>query len=129
VCSIFKHFIIYNYFLSTLFQGKQLKNWKPDTREEDFKKDPHSFIFHRGTVGKNIMHLVTDMRRVMEPYTASSLKVIFSFGKWGQGAGFRFRLFYRSFFIISLTGEKSQCVKRLCQCGWTIECITLFGIQ
>ncbi|CAC5381337.1 SSF1_2 [Mytilus coruscus] len=43
--------------------------------EEEFKKAPHSFVFHRGHVGKNIKQLITDMRHVMEPYTASKLKV------------------------------------------------------
>lgn len=43
--------------------------------EEEYKKYPHSFVFHRGKIGKNIFELVRDTRRLMEPYTASSLKV------------------------------------------------------
>lgn len=43
--------------------------------EEVFGAVPHSFVFHRGQVGKNVGQLVEDMRRVMEPYTAESLKV------------------------------------------------------
>ncbi|KAI4875021.1 hypothetical protein NFI96_013613, partial [Prochilodus magdalenae] len=43
--------------------------------EEEYGTVPHSFVFHRGLVGKNVDQLVTDMRRVMEPYTAKSLKV------------------------------------------------------
>ena len=44
-------------------------------REEEYKHAPHSFVFHRGHVGKAIRQLVADMRRVMEPYTASRLRV------------------------------------------------------
>ncbi|XP_070581945.1 suppressor of SWI4 1 homolog [Ptychodera flava] len=36
---------------------------------------PHSFVVHRGLVGSNIRQLVVDMRKVMEPYTASNLRV------------------------------------------------------
>lgn len=43
--------------------------------EEELKKAPHSFVFQRGHVGKNIKQLITDVRHVMEPYTASKLKV------------------------------------------------------
>uniref|UniRef100_A0A3B4CIV6 Brix domain-containing protein n=1 Tax=Pygocentrus nattereri TaxID=42514 RepID=A0A3B4CIV6_PYGNA len=43
--------------------------------EEEYGTVPHSFVFHRGLVGKNVDQLVTDMRRVMEPYTARALKV------------------------------------------------------
>ncbi|XP_061568591.1 suppressor of SWI4 1 homolog [Cololabis saira] len=43
--------------------------------EETYSSVPHSFVFHRGQVGKNVGQLVLDMRRVMEPYTAESLKV------------------------------------------------------
>ncbi|XP_010899504.2 suppressor of SWI4 1 homolog [Esox lucius] len=43
--------------------------------EEVFGSAPHSFVFHRGQVGKNVGQLVADMRRVMEPFTAESLKV------------------------------------------------------
>ncbi|KAJ8254042.1 hypothetical protein COCON_G00206540 [Conger conger] len=43
--------------------------------QEDYGTVPHSFVFHRGQVGKNVAQLVQDMRRVMEPFTAESLKV------------------------------------------------------
>ncbi|KAL8619200.1 hypothetical protein ACOMHN_049982 [Nucella lapillus] len=44
-------------------------------REEAFSKAPHSFVFHRGKVGKNIRQLVMDCRRIFDPYTAMKLKV------------------------------------------------------
>ncbi|XP_027010958.1 suppressor of SWI4 1 homolog [Tachysurus fulvidraco] len=43
--------------------------------EETYASVPHSFVFHRGLIGKNVEELMMDMRRVMEPYTAQSLKV------------------------------------------------------
>ncbi|XP_064171140.1 suppressor of SWI4 1 homolog [Anguilla rostrata] len=43
--------------------------------QEDYSTVPHSFVFHRGQIGKNVAQLVQDMRRVMEPFTAESLKV------------------------------------------------------
>ncbi|XP_047427879.1 suppressor of SWI4 1 homolog [Mugil cephalus] len=43
--------------------------------EETYGAVPHSFVFHRGQVGKNVGDLIVDVRRVMEPYTAESLKV------------------------------------------------------
>ncbi|XP_029292847.1 LOW QUALITY PROTEIN: suppressor of SWI4 1 homolog [Cottoperca gobio] len=43
--------------------------------EEIYGAIPHSFVFHRGQIGKNVGQLIEDVRRVMEPYTAESLKV------------------------------------------------------
>ncbi|XP_043956254.1 suppressor of SWI4 1 homolog [Gambusia affinis] len=43
--------------------------------EDAYRSVPHSFVFHRGQVGKNVGQLVQDMRKVMQPYTAESLKV------------------------------------------------------
>ncbi|XP_043938260.1 suppressor of SWI4 1 homolog [Protopterus annectens] len=43
--------------------------------KEEFSSVPHSFVFHRGPIGKNVHQLILDVRRVMEPYTAVSLKV------------------------------------------------------
>ncbi|XP_071325593.1 suppressor of SWI4 1 homolog [Trachinotus anak] len=43
--------------------------------EQTYGAVPHSFVFHRGQVGKNVGQLILDVRRVMEPFTAESLKV------------------------------------------------------
>lgn len=43
---------------------------------EELKCAPHSFVFHRGAVGESIMQLTLDFRKVMEPFTASSLKAM-----------------------------------------------------
>ncbi|XP_043091490.1 suppressor of SWI4 1 homolog [Puntigrus tetrazona] len=43
--------------------------------EETYSSVPHTFVFHRGQIGRNVTQLEADMRRVMEPFTARSLKV------------------------------------------------------
>ncbi|CAL8265329.1 unnamed protein product [Gadus morhua 'NCC'] len=44
-------------------------------QEESFATVPHSFVFHRGLIGKNVSQLVLDMRRIMQPFTAEAMKV------------------------------------------------------
>lgn len=46
-----------------------------DVTEEEVSKVPHSFVMHRGDVGKSVLQLEMDIRHVMEPYTATKLKV------------------------------------------------------
>ena len=61
-----------------LQKGKSVKKAKVGqayANEEELTKAPHSFVFQRGHVGKNIGRLIRDMRQVMEPFTASGLKV------------------------------------------------------
>ncbi|XP_034567344.1 suppressor of SWI4 1 homolog [Notolabrus celidotus] len=43
--------------------------------EETYGVIPHSFVFHRGQIGKNVGQLIQDVRRIMMPYTAESLKI------------------------------------------------------
>ena len=43
--------------------------------KEELVKAPHSFVFHRGLSGDHIVDLTKDFRKVMEPFTASSLKI------------------------------------------------------
>ncbi|KAM6294096.1 LOW QUALITY PROTEIN: suppressor of SWI4 1 homolog [Aegotheles albertisi] len=40
-----------------------------------FGSVPHSFVFPRGRVGGGVRQLSTDLRRVLEPYTARALRV------------------------------------------------------
>ncbi|CAH1795415.1 unnamed protein product [Owenia fusiformis] len=54
---------------------KTIGRGQSDAAEEAFKGSPHTLVIHRGLVGKNVGHLVHDFRRVMEPFTASKLKV------------------------------------------------------
>ncbi|XP_033643632.1 suppressor of SWI4 1 homolog [Asterias rubens] len=42
--------------------------------ESVYGKAPHTFVFHRGVVGKSVFQLLLDTRRTMEPYTASNLR-------------------------------------------------------
>ena len=61
--------------------GKKTRENKRKQKEIDFDpyldKQPHSLIIHNpgSRVGKNTQHLVANMRNVMEPFTASSVKV------------------------------------------------------
>lgn len=87
---------------------------------------PHSFVFHRGEIGKNVEQLVMDMRQVMAPYTAQSLKVfnllhVFSAvkkrsAKWCFVFNCRF---------LCPVGSKEKRLKRLCNSGRTIGGHTL----
>ncbi|CAM4611193.1 unnamed protein product [Lepidochelys kempii] len=43
--------------------------------QDQFANVPHSFVFHRGRVGRSLQQLILDVRRVMEPFTASTLQV------------------------------------------------------
>ncbi|NWY55346.1 SSF1 protein, partial [Chionis minor] len=60
---------------------RQSKNQKKERAaavqraQQEFGTVPHSFVFHRGRVGKNVRQLIADVRKVMEPYTARALKV------------------------------------------------------
>lgn len=60
------------------FQTKNQKKARSTANhvaEEVYGGVPHSFVFHRGQIGKNVGQLIMDVRRVMEPFTAESLKV------------------------------------------------------
>ncbi|KAG9488504.1 suppressor of SWI4 1 homolog [Eleutherodactylus coqui] len=54
---------------------KKLKANAVHNAEEEYSSVPHSFVFHRGQIGKNVQQLIQDVRRAMEPFTASSLTV------------------------------------------------------
>lgn len=57
------------------FSCSQSKKGKGTEEPETLKKAPHSFVIKRGKVGKNCGELLRDFRKIMEPYTASSLTV------------------------------------------------------
>ena len=42
---------------------------------ETLTKAPHSFVIHRGLPSKHTSDLTKDFRRLMEPFTATQLKV------------------------------------------------------
>lgn len=51
------------------------KNPNRSTEPEELVSAPHSFVIHKGLPGGHSMELTKDFRKVMEPFTASSLKV------------------------------------------------------
>ncbi|XP_055649205.1 LOW QUALITY PROTEIN: uncharacterized protein LOC101923740 [Falco peregrinus] len=54
---------------------KQEREAARQRAQQAFGTVPHSFVFPRGRVGRNVRQLLTDVRKVMEPYTARALKV------------------------------------------------------
>ena len=54
-------------------QKKRRTHVKAD--EEAFEKIPKSFVIKSGVVGKSVSTLVKDLRKAMEPNTASNLRV------------------------------------------------------
>lgn len=57
-------------------QGRCVKKNKQINTEENpnVAKAPHSFVIHRGLPGEHIVELTKDFRKIMEPFTAMSLK-------------------------------------------------------
>ncbi|XP_061418450.1 suppressor of SWI4 1 homolog [Lethenteron reissneri] len=61
--------------------GKKTRNQRKaaslaeQAAQDAFSGVPHTLVFSRGTPSRTLTQLVTDTRRVMQPYTASSLKV------------------------------------------------------
>ncbi|KAI4495176.1 hypothetical protein M0804_001377 [Polistes exclamans] len=57
-------------------KGRCVKRNKQINKEEkpELVNAPHSFVIHRGLPGEHIIELTKDFRRVMEPFTATSLK-------------------------------------------------------
>lgn len=54
---------------------KAAKQGSASMESEELSKAPHTFVINRGTLGKNASELMLNFRKVMEPYTASRLKV------------------------------------------------------
>lgn len=48
---------------------------KESLEPENLVKAPHSFVIHRGQCSKDLIDLTKDFRKIMEPFTASQLKV------------------------------------------------------
>ncbi|KAK5984829.1 LiPid Depleted [Trichostrongylus colubriformis] len=44
--------------------------------EDEKARQPHSFVIHRGAVGKYIKALENDIRQIMDPFTAKHLKTL-----------------------------------------------------
>lgn len=59
-------------------KNKQIADVEPD----ELLRAPHSFVINRGLPELHVRELTKDFRRVMEPFTASSLKVQYFFFKF-----------------------------------------------
>lgn len=49
---------------------------KAKATEDDKARQPHSFVIHRGAVGKYLKALECDIRQIMDPFTAKHLKTL-----------------------------------------------------
>ncbi|CAN7993544.1 unnamed protein product, partial [Ixodes hexagonus] len=59
-------------------QGRAVKaaqKGSASSEPEELSQAPHTFVISRGKLGKNTTELMLNFRKVMEPYTASRLKV------------------------------------------------------
>ena len=57
-------------------KGRGKKKHKPKIIEDpELVNAPHTFVFHRGKLGDKAKQLTLDMRKVMEPFTATNLQV------------------------------------------------------
>lgn len=55
--------------------GKSKKKNKTQKVNQADDKIPKSFVIHRGIVTPSCMQLMTDVRQILSPYTATNLKV------------------------------------------------------
>jgi len=57
--------------------ARKRKRTKKHSNEEpeEVKRAPHSFVINKGLVGRNVNKLIADLRMILEPNTASHLKV------------------------------------------------------
>lgn len=88
--------------------------------DESYSTVPHTFVFHRGQIGKNVGQLVLDMRRVMEPYTARSLKVRLAIPAAQLCAHLKSRE-YTLTPLTCVTGAEEKRLERFRCCGRTIR--------
>uniref|UniRef100_A0A0R3S062 Brix domain-containing protein n=1 Tax=Elaeophora elaphi TaxID=1147741 RepID=A0A0R3S062_9BILA len=57
-------------------EEKMMKQKSSEEAERKLLKEPHSMIIHRGRVGRFVRSLEQDIRVIMEPFTASKLRVM-----------------------------------------------------
>lgn len=51
------------------------KNLNVNNEPEEVVNAPHSFVINKGIPDQEVLDLTKDFRKVMEPFTAASLKV------------------------------------------------------
>lgn len=97
----------------------KLKYEEPD----EMKRAPHSFVIHRGNVGKYVLELEKDFRRVMDPYTASQLQV-------QPSDSFTLKCFlYTVLHSSFISGSKEKHHKRFRSCVQLIKSISFAHIH
>lgn len=83
-------------------KGKCAKK-NPATKEalepEHLIKAPHSFVIHRGQCSKDLVDLTKDFRKIMEPFTASQLKV------YKLGCSVSHYAFYRHYYFSNILSD------------------------
>ncbi|MCP9260124.1 LiPid Depleted [Dirofilaria immitis] len=57
-------------------EEKMMKQKLNEEAERKLLREPHSIVIHRGKVGQFVRSLEQDLRIIMEPFTASKLKVM-----------------------------------------------------
>ncbi|GAB6019629.1 hypothetical protein CHUAL_001191 [Chamberlinius hualienensis] len=55
--------------------AKRARQGLIEEESDELKRAPHTFVIHRGQVGKNYSQLREDVKQIFEPYTATKLKV------------------------------------------------------
>lgn len=60
--------------LIKIYQFQRTKKQNNEEPEE-VKRAPHTFVINKGLVGRNVNKLINDLRMILEPNTASQLKV------------------------------------------------------
>ncbi|CAB3410641.1 unnamed protein product [Caenorhabditis bovis] len=58
------------------FVKKLQKQKLQEFKEKELARQPHCLVIHRGDVGKYVKALESDLRNVMEPFTAKKLKIL-----------------------------------------------------
>lgn len=98
-------------------RGRSVKrNLNQNVEPEEIVQAPHSFVIHKGLTGGNTLELTKDFRRVMEPFTASSLKVCIEEVTRVVND------------INTFVGKEKEYYKRFCCCSRATTCFTFINI-
>ncbi|VDM21620.1 unnamed protein product [Wuchereria bancrofti] len=65
-----------NYSITGFEKHEEMNRKSREEAERKLLKEPHSMVIHRGKVGQFVRSLEQDVRVIMEPFTASKLKVM-----------------------------------------------------
>ncbi|VIO96393.1 Uncharacterized protein BM_BM4965 [Brugia malayi] len=65
-----------SYSITDFEKHEEMNRKSREETERKLLKEPHSMVIHRGKVGQFVRSLEQDVRIIMEPFTASKLKVM-----------------------------------------------------